>query len=134
MAGWLSNIFAALKDTFGFVKDIFSVKVEHLLGLGKRCVSTVCENASVVATSANDLVSNIKIPNLRESARVICEFLGISEWWELEHTVLLVWFVLFAYFFYQRSSGNYQEIALQFTSGLSTLMMLGCHIRLIYGV
>jgi hypothetical protein len=128
-----------------YVYDALSDNIGNFIALVNSFVLVLCEHTSTFATSVKNVVFSFEGPDLTNLVLVIyeylinairygSEFLGLYEWWGLEHSVFVVWFVLFMYFFYQRSAGNYQEIALQFTSGLSTLMMLGCYVRLIHGV
>ena len=67
-------------------------------------------------------------------SNIVKEFVGLHDSLETEYPILIILIILCLPYLWKRSSGNYQEIMLQFISGLSILLTYGCFVRLIYGM
>ena len=70
----------------------------------------------------------LELWTIAESAGLI-NLLSINE-----YTILAACCCFLLPLFWKRSSGNYQELLLQCTSGISVLAMSGCFIRLVIGI
>ena len=65
----------------------------------------------------------------------IAESIGLTELLSInEYTILAACCCFILPLFWKRSSGNYQELLLQCTTGISVLAMAGCFIRLVIGI